>query len=209
MRAVTIMSSVIVMSALPAAAEVTYYDIGKNGENKINIAWESRAALETITGRTVEAHGLVRWDPKDPAECRIEVSVPVKSIKTGIDQRDEHMRGSNWLDAEQYPNITFKTTRVEPVKDKPDRWLLHGVLSCHGVEKETKIEAEVKEMPARPDLEQYGYIGDIVHVTATFPVNVVDHGVKVPSNLAAKVAETVTCTVDIFGLTNKKPHREE
>jgi polyisoprenoid-binding protein YceI len=209
MRVVTIMSAVILLLALPVAAEVTYYDIGKNGENKINIAWESRAAVETMVGRTVEAHGLVRWDAENPAESEIEVSVPVRSIKTGIELRDEHMYSSDWLDAERYPEVSFKTTKVEPVKDKDNTWLLHGVFSCHGVDEQMKIEAEVKQLPARPDLEKYGYVGDIVHITARFDVNVVQHGVKIPGNLAAKVAETVTCTVDIFGFTNNKPHREK
>ncbi|UCG32911.1 MAG: YceI family protein [Phycisphaerales bacterium] len=209
MRVVASICSAILLFAVPVTAKVTYYDIGKNGENKINIAWESRAAIETMVGRTVEAHGLVRWDAENPAESGIEVSVPVRSIKTGIELRDQHMYSGDWLDAERYPEVGFKTTRVEPVKDKDNAWVLHGVFSCHGVDQQMKIEAEVKELPARPDLENYGYVGDIVHVTAKFDVNVAEHGVQIPKNLAAKVAETVTCTVDIFGFTNNKPHRDK
>jgi len=209
MRVIGIGLAGVLMIAAPASGSVTYYDIGKNGENKINIAWESRAAVETMVGRTVKAQGLVRWDVENLAECSIEIHVPVKSVKTGIDLRDEHMYSSDWLDAEKYPRVSFKTTRVEPVKDKPDTWLLHGVFSCHGVDKTMVIEAQVKQLPARPELEKYGYVGDIIHVTARFEVNVVEHGVKIPGNLAAKVADTVACTVDVFGFTNNKPKRDE
>lgn len=209
MRVEVIVSATILVSSLPVSAKVAHYDIGKNGENKINIAWESRAAVETMVGRTVEARGLVRWDAENPAESGIEVSVPVRSIKTGIDLRDQHMYSSDWLDAERYPQVSFRTTKVEPARDKENTWLLHGVFSCHGVDKEMKIEAEVKELPAKPELEKYGYVGDIVHITAKFDVDVTEHGVQIPTNLAAKVAETVSCTVDIFGFTNNKPHRDE
>lgn len=193
--------------AAPAFGQV-HYDIGKNGDNKINISWESRATVETMIGRTVVAHGLVKWDAADPSGSSLSVRVPVKDIRTGIDLRDQHMRSSEWLDAEKYPDIAFETSKIKPVADKEDTYALTGTFDCHGEEKQRTIEAVVKLIPAKKELEQYGYIGDMVHIQAKFEVALADHNIAVPSSLSGvKVAPTVTCNVDIFGLTNNKPHR--
>jgi len=193
--------------AAPALAQV-HYDIGRNGENKINISWESRATVETIIGRTVQAEGLVKWEASDLSKSSISISVPVASFKTGIDLRDEHLRSSQWMDAAGYPEIRFQTTDIKPVEGKTDTYALTGTFTCHGVDKTRTLEAVIRLMPAQKGLEQYGYLGDIAHLQARFEVPLADHNIKIPANLAGvKVAPTVTCTVDIFAFTNNKPNR--
>src|SRR5690606_36423630 len=80
---------------------------------KSRVMFESSAKLETINGVSDEVRGSVELDPADLSSARATVTVPVTSIRTGIELRDEHLRGEKWLDAERFPEIRFELTRVE------------------------------------------------------------------------------------------------
>lgn len=193
-----------------ASAEPVWYDLGKNGENKTNITWESRASIERIIGHSTQCEGIVRWDPDNLDNCFIECKVPVESIRTGIAQRDEHLRSGEWLDAAKYPYITFRTRRIRPVEGEKHTYKLIGDFTCKGVTRRRTITATITPLPARKGLEDYGYVGDIIHIQARFDVVLKAHNIDVPKNLLGlKVAPKVTVDVDIFGFTNNRPHREE
>ncbi len=54
----------------------------------------------------------------DFLESEAEVTIDVKSIDTGITDRDNHLKSSDFFDVENYPQITFKSTKVEKVDDE-------------------------------------------------------------------------------------------
>jgi polyisoprenoid-binding protein YceI len=64
--------------------------------------------------------------------------VKVASIDTNDDQRDEHLRSADFFEAERYPQITFESTRIEPVDN--DTSLVFGNLTMHGITNEIKVE---------------------------------------------------------------------
>jgi polyisoprenoid-binding protein YceI len=43
--------------------------------------------------------------------------IKTESIDTGVEQRDQHLRTNDFLDAPTYPDITFRSTSVEPLSD--------------------------------------------------------------------------------------------
>lgn len=195
-----------VLLLVAGVAQAGVYDFGKNGENKNNITWESRATVETMIGTTVQCNGVAVWDA-DVAKCSIAAAVPVASISSGIPLRDEHMRSKDWLDAESYPTITFITKKVEASRVQGE-YVLTGDFTCKGVTKEIQVNAKVTTIPAKKGLEQYGFVGDILHLETKFPVKLADHNIHPPQSIAGvKVADTVTVTVDLFGFTNNKAER--
>lgn len=54
----------------------------------------------------------------DFLESEAEVTIDVKSIDTGITDRDNHLKSSDFFDVENYPQITFKSKKVEKVDDE-------------------------------------------------------------------------------------------
>jgi len=54
---------------------------------------------------------------EDPTQSTAHVTIKVDSIDTRNDQRDAHLRGNDFFDMENYPEIRFASTKVEPIGD--------------------------------------------------------------------------------------------
>ena len=81
-------------------------------------------------GRFGQVNGSLALD-KDTKSGRIEFVVDATSVETGWSVRDAFVRGDGMLDVERYPEIRFKSTRVEWSADRPVR--VHGALTLHGI----------------------------------------------------------------------------
>ena len=63
-------------------------------------------------------------------------TIEVKSINTGVQMRDNHLRSPAFFDATNFPTITFKTKSVEK---NGDETILVGDFTMHGVTKELRL----------------------------------------------------------------------
>ena len=64
----------------------------------------------------------------------------MRSIHTNNEQRDAHLRTSDFFEADTYPELVFKSTRVEKVDD--ETYNLYGDLTMKGVTKPVKLNVE-------------------------------------------------------------------
>jgi polyisoprenoid-binding protein YceI len=94
--------------------------------------------ISTVKGRFNTFSGAITVDPNDFTTGSVEVTIAVSSISTGVDQRDAHLRTADFFEVEQYPTITFRSTRVEHVDD--DEYYLFGDLTMHGVTKQVRLD---------------------------------------------------------------------
>jgi polyisoprenoid-binding protein YceI len=67
---------------------------------------------------------------EDPTQSTVEVQAKAATITTGTPDRDAHLRSPDFLDAEQYPLVTFVSTALEP---NGGRWKLTGDLTIRGI----------------------------------------------------------------------------
>jgi len=74
-----------------------------------------------------------------PEDTVVSVEVQLASVSTGAEDRDNHLRSADFFDVEQYPTMTFRSTRIEA---DGDAWKLHGDLTLHGVTKPLTLDAE-------------------------------------------------------------------
>ncbi len=56
--------------------------------------------------------GNIKWDKDNPATAVFDMSIDVKTVNTGIDSRDGHLRGEEYFNVEKFPLIRFKSTAV-------------------------------------------------------------------------------------------------
>ena len=86
--------------------------------------------MMTVRGHFAEvtASGDIR--PEQPELSTVEATISTASIRTHNEQRDTDLRSSNFLEAEKYPTITFRSTGIEPAG--PDRYTLTGDLTIKG-----------------------------------------------------------------------------
>lgn len=96
--------------------------------------------VTTVKGRFTEVTGTIIADEETHTDTAIDVEINAASLTTGADQRDAHLKSPDFLDVENYPTITFKSTRIEKLND--DKFRVTGNLTIHGVTREIAFEAE-------------------------------------------------------------------
>lgn len=89
--------------------------------------------MMTVRGHFADVSVTGSLDPVHPEASSLEVTIQTKSIRTHNEQRDNDLRSSNFLEAEKYPTMTFKSTKIEHVGG--DRYTLTGDLTIKGVTK--------------------------------------------------------------------------
>ena len=176
------------------------------------VTFKSEAPLEDIVGTTNQISGYVVMDPANPDQGgRGKIIVPVAGLNTGIPLRDEHLRGADWLDAENYPTIELQIDEVkdiEVVKESSSfttySMTLVGAFSLHGKTKKMRIPATVTFLPHSKRTESK-LPGDLLAGRASFEVSLKDFGVKgFDGAIGSKVGETIGLDVS-FTATNDKP----
>ena len=95
--------------------------------------------IATVTGRLGAINGSLQFDGSDPTTGSVEATIDVAGLSTGNEMRDNDLRSANFLDTEHYPTISFRSTRVEHVKD--DEYRVHGDLTIKGVARPVTLEA--------------------------------------------------------------------
>lgn len=103
--------------------------------------------VTTVRGRFTSFQGMLHMDEETPPDSHVEGSVDVASIKTGIGLRDASVRGGGFFDANRYPQMSFRSTRVGPFQG--NRFDVHGDLTIRNVTRPVVFSVVDKgELPA-------------------------------------------------------------
>ena len=99
--------------------------------------------MTTVRGRFKDLAATLRGDRDHPDDAGVEATLKAASIDTGVADRDAHLRGPDFFDAEHFPDITFRSTRVEnpPTKDG-DKFRVTGDLVMRGTAMEVVLDCE-------------------------------------------------------------------
>jgi polyisoprenoid-binding protein YceI len=83
--------------------------------------------MMTVRGHFAEVATSGEIDVEHPERSALEATINTASIRTNNEQRDNDLRSSNFLEADKYPTMSFKSTRIEPAGQ--DRYTLTGDLT--------------------------------------------------------------------------------
>lgn len=96
--------------------------------------------IATVRGQFNVLSGQLNIDEANPANSWVEAEVDASSVDTRDGKRDGHLRSPDFFDVEKYPNITFKSTKVEHIGGS--HYKVTGELTIHGVTKLVTFDAE-------------------------------------------------------------------
>jgi polyisoprenoid-binding protein YceI len=97
--------------------------------------------IATVRGSFTQVQGTVTVDESDPTTASIEVTIPTASVTTGDEKRDAHLRSADFFDADRFPNMTFRSKRVDQVSG--DSFRVIGDLTIRDVTKEVILDVEL------------------------------------------------------------------
>jgi polyisoprenoid-binding protein YceI len=97
----------------------------------------------TVRGRFKDFKGTITADESNPDQSVVTVEIDAKSIDTGVADRDAHLRSADFLDVENHPTITFRSTKVDgAAKREGDKFRVTGDLSIRGTTIPVTLDAE-------------------------------------------------------------------
>jgi polyisoprenoid-binding protein YceI len=161
-------------------------------------AFVARYAMVTkVRGTFGEFQGSAHLDFNEPAKSSVSVDIKATSIDTGNTDRDAHLRTDDFFAMDTYPEITFRSTAIEPLE--PDSYRVTGDLSMRGVTKSVSFDAE----HTGPVTDPWG--NTRVGFSGSLSINRKDWGVNWNAALEAGgvlVSEKVTLEFDISATKN-------
>jgi polyisoprenoid-binding protein YceI len=156
--------------------------------------------ITDVKGSFGDFDGYVMFDENDLAKTSAKGTIKVASIDTGVERRDDHLRGGDFFAVDKYPEITFESKRVYKPKDA-DNYIMVGDITIRGVTKEIEVPFEYLGKVTDP----MGKTRIGLHATAQ--INRQDFGVswnKVLETGALVVANDVKIELDIEAVKSEE-----
>jgi polyisoprenoid-binding protein YceI len=99
-------------------------------------------AVSTVRGQFNKFDGRFEGPDDDVTKTTGEVKVEVASIDTRTEMRDNHLRSADFFEAEKYPYITFKLTKLEPIDD--EKFRVHADLTIKETTRPIVLDATLE-----------------------------------------------------------------
>ena len=132
-------------SAAAFAAPVTY----KMDPNHTNViaSW-SHFGFSNPAAHFGQVDGAIVYDADNVGLSSVNVTIPMAGLNAYVEAFNEHLRSTDFFDAEQFPTITFKSTKVEAAGDNKLR--VFGDLTVHGVTKPVVLDTTINKIGEQP-----------------------------------------------------------
>lgn len=138
MKKLLLASSLAALFALPANA--ADYVIDTEGAHAFIQFKISHLGYSWLYGRFNQFSGDFNYDSNNLAAAKINVTINTNSVDSNHTERDQHLRGTDFLNVEKFPESRFVSTKVVPTSG--NNFDLHGQFTLNGVTKDIVIAAE-------------------------------------------------------------------
>lgn len=171
---------------------------------KSQIKFDSEAPVETINGVVNTVNGNFTMDMSNFEATTGTIMLNIADMKTGVEKRDEHMRGADWLNADKNPQIKYQITKLSGLTKQSENGrhrvngTVEGNFQLNGVTKYLKGTVSISYLPESEETKKRAS-GDIVSIQAKLDIPLADFGIKGKSGvLGNKVANVVKISANLF-----------
>lgn len=130
--------------------------------------------ISKVRGLMNVDNGSIKANPDDISKTEISVTLDVKSLTTNVTARDNHVKSDDFLSAEKFPTITFKSTAVREDKAK-QKVFIDGDLTIKGITKKITLTANPLSEEVRDPRNQEKIVRAMI---ATTTINRYDFGIE-------------------------------
>lgn len=128
------MMAALMLLALETSAQTTWTNDPQHSRLGFTVR---HLVISEIDGRFADFNATVTTSKADYSDAKITLVAKVASINTDVEARDTHLKSADFFDAEKYPTLTFKSTKLVKVNGK--RGFIYGNLTFHGITKPIKL----------------------------------------------------------------------
>lgn len=180
-----------------AVASVTTFTIAKPVDYTIDpthtatvFTW-NHFGFSTPSANFSDIQGTISVDNAKPANSSVNVTIPLSSLNTNVKALDEHLKNADFFNAEKYPNITFKSTKVQAVGK--NKYKITGNLTVKDVTKPVVLDAVLNKQGVHPmtKAESIGF-----NATTSFDRSAFGVGAYVP-NVGDKITVNITTEASV------------
>ncbi len=153
--------------------------------------------VSTVRGKFTEFKGEFSYDQARPDEFKGTATIQTKSVNTGVEKRDNHLKSAEFFDAEKFPEIKFEVTGAEKSGDSV---IVKGKLTIKQTTKDVSIPVSING----PIQDPWGMTR--VGIEGSFKLNRKDYGLNFDAKLAnggLVVADEVTVEISAEGVKRK------
>ena len=138
-------ASVVAGISIAAAAPVTY----KMDPNHTNVtaSW-SHFGFSNPVAHFGQVDGAIVYDAHNVGQSSVSVTIPLAGLNAYVEKFNQHLRSADFFDAEKFPTITFKSTRVEAAGGNKLR--VFGDLTVRGVTKPVVLDTTLNKIGEQP-----------------------------------------------------------
>lgn len=190
-KRLALVAALAVASTAAFAAPVTY-KIDPNHTSVI-ASW-NHFGFSNPVAHFGSVDGSITYDPTNVGTSKVEVTIPLSGLESHVADFNEHLRSADFFDAEKYPTITFKSTKVEAAGDKKLRVI--GDLTIKGVTKQVVLDTTINKVGEQPMAKRAAAGFD-----ATTTIKRSDFGVD---KYAPNVSDNVTLRITTEAVVPKK-----
>ena len=147
--------------------------------------------FSTPSANFSDIQGTISVDNAKPANSAVNVTIPLSSLNTNVKALDDHLKAADFFDAEKYPNITFKSTKVQAVGQ--NKYKITGDLTVKNVTKPVVLDAVLNKQGVHPmtRAESIGF-----NATTSFDRSAFGIGAYVP-NVGDKITVNITTEASV------------
>jgi polyisoprenoid-binding protein YceI len=127
--------------------------------------------ISNVRGEFPKLTGTFNENESDVTKSKAEFTIDASSINTHDEKRDAHLKGEDFFDVKNHPNITFKSTKVQ--KAGKEKLKVTGDLTIRGVTKPTTFEVTLSPKAVK---DPWGNLKKAASGTAT--INRLDYDLK-------------------------------
>lgn len=146
MRFLLLLSALIVLPFSSLKAETLTYMFDPL---HTNIVWKAdHFGFSSPSGRFGITEGKLLLDDKNPEGAKLDITIDVTKLTTGIDKFDNHLKSDDFLHADKYPTARFVSTDIKKTGRKTAN--ITGDLTLHGVTKPVTLKVKLNKLGMHP-----------------------------------------------------------
>lgn len=188
---ITVSTALAVVFSFPASAASSTWKIDPaHSSAQFSV---KHLAISTVRGAFSSVNGSINFDDQDVTKSTVDVTIDVNSVDTRQPDRDKDLRSDKFFDVANYPNITFKSTKVEQAG--AGKLKVTGDLTIRGTTKAVVLDVDG---PTAPVKDPWG--NNRAAAAATTKVNRQDYGVKWNAKLdngGVVVGDDIAIIIDV------------